>query len=103
MDAHASGDPAYCRHNGMEFSKQPLTAATGFGLSGPRSHVTANSYSTLPQNRVGLFFFFPPKLALTCFSQNAVHALNITKFKSPIIPANTFDQTLLSLGWKLNI
>lgn len=46
--AHATGDPAYCKDY-IELRKQPLTAVTGFGLLGQRSHVKANTYLTLLQ------------------------------------------------------
>lgn len=64
--AHATGDHAYHKGDDIELRKQPLTAVTGFGLLGQRSHVKANTYS-MPLQAAFLIFL---KLALTCFSQN---------------------------------
>lgn len=47
--AHVTSDPAYRKDDDIELRKQPLTAVTGFGLLGRRSHVKANTYSTLLQ------------------------------------------------------
>lgn len=53
--AHVTSDPAYPKDDDIELRKQPLTAVTGFGLLGRRSHVKANTYSTLLQ---AAFFVF---------------------------------------------
>lgn len=55
--AHATGDPAYRKDDDIELRKQPLTAVTGFGLSGQGSHVKANTYSMFLEAPFFFFFF----------------------------------------------